>query len=151
MTLGTDTDVDQRAIATWRRTTSPAWLPRSRAQLGDDTAAALSAFRPPARWRAVDIRPTVDGHFTMTVHYRQGYPTTVLLSDRDAVGEVSRLVNDHVRLTHATPADRRRLAREWRGARFTVTITGTDPRARVEPAPSTPRGPRGAFPRKRAA
>lgn len=153
MSIGNEDEVQAAAIRRWRRTLSPAWIPRSRAQLGDDTAAALSQFHHPRTWSRIEIEPAAGGHFTMTVFYRgNAYPASVLISDWSAVQDISYLVNDNTRLSMATSYDRRRLRDAWKGARFRVTITGTDPKSQTVPqiGPRRP-GQRRAVPRRRAA
>jgi len=91
----------------------------------------------------------------MTVQPKVGYARSTLLADADAVSEVSRLLNASSRAAMASsPAERRRLEREWRTARgrplsITVAITGSPPKRRGGPEPEPPTQPKGGAPMAR--
>ena len=125
---------DDRLTNRWRRgATYPGWLPRSRAVMGDDTAAILSQLPAPSQWRSVKIRPrrNADG-FTMRVELKRGLPArTVILPSRENVTEVTELLNGAARGQIGNAADRARLKRYWRTGRgnpykIAVDVIGTD-------------------------
>jgi len=154
--VGMGTTADAKALAQWRRTSAPAWIPRSRAAMGDDIAASLSRIGiPPKRWKSVVIESNRDGTYTMIVTPRVGYPRTTILADADAVSEVGRLVNASSRADMAaSPAERRRMEREWRTARgapvhMTMTVQGYRGPGSAPPAPPTEPAPRGGAPMAR--
>lgn len=63
----------------WREASAPGWLP-NRQRMGDATAIALSALRPPRDWKAVHFTPAPAGQsWSMTVDYVRGHPQTILL------------------------------------------------------------------------
>jgi hypothetical protein len=72
------TTESRSALADWRDTGRPGWIPESRAALSDDAAAALSQLPSPDRWG--DVHVTAKGGdepWTMTVDVKGGYPVTV--------------------------------------------------------------------------
>ncbi len=119
LSIGMGTTEDTRFLSEWRRSAAPEWLPRSRAVMGDDTAAILSQIGfHPRNWRHVEVRqePGTD-LWRMTVTPKVGYPRTVLLPDRESVGEVGRLLNANSRREMSqNPAEQSRMDREWNDA-----------------------------------
>jgi hypothetical protein len=91
--------------------------------MGTDTAAILSQIpRGPSQWSRVTIgRADADGHYPLTVKPRRGYATTVLLTDGEMVSEVARFLRSPLSAA-TTPAEKRRLERAFRNARFHVAI-----------------------------
>jgi hypothetical protein len=92
----------------------PAWIPKASDQMGTDVAAILSQIDiPPSRWRNVEIAFLPGGGAVVTVTPKRGYDRTVLLPDRGAVSELGRLLRHPVAMA-TTPAERKRLEKEWR-------------------------------------
>lgn len=124
MSAGQDTDQDRSVVRRWRRTLSAQWLPRSRAQLADSTAAALSQLHHPRTWRDVTVARVAGGRYMLTVRYRRGYPQSVLIGSYSELQDIARLFNVHTRIGHASKSDRTRLKREWRNVHFDVEMPG---------------------------
>lgn len=126
---GLDTSDDKAALDRWRRGRSaPSWIPKSRAAMGDETAAALSRIDlPPERWESVRFTyDAADGRFLMTVSPRgRGPDRTTYLPNHEAVGDVARFIRDPVP-AGATRGQRKKLEARWSRVRVTVNATGTD-------------------------
>jgi hypothetical protein len=106
----------------------PPWLPKSETQLGTDVAAILSQIDiPPARWKAVNFAfLSADGGVVVTITPKRGYNRVVILPDATAVQEFGRLLRSPIAMA-TTPAEARRLQREWarrRGDGIDVTTEG---------------------------
>lgn len=135
--IGTATDIEQRQLETWRRNRAPAWLPKSQAVMGNDTAALLSTIGlQPQNWKNLTVRPAGNGRFIMTVESKRSTRVAkILLPDRTAVVEVRDLFNAQARAAAApTAAERKRLEKYWTDRQgnpisFPVDIQGTDTRA----------------------
>ena len=126
---GLDTADDKAALDRWRRSRkAPAWIPKSRAVMGDETAAALSAIDlRPERWGEVRFTyDAADGRFLMTVSPKgRGPDRTAYLPNHEAVGDVARLIREPS-LAGTTPAQRKRLESQWGRVRIGVNVQGTD-------------------------
>ena len=127
------TDSDVKALRKWRRNSAPAWLPRSDAVMGDDTAAILAGIGiKPKNWRDVIIeRVAGTGTFQVTVVPRRGYARTVLLPDEQAVRELGELLNQYSRPGMAnSKKELDRLNREWLNAKgqppkMNISVSGS--------------------------
>jgi hypothetical protein len=126
---GLDTADDKAALDKWRRSRrAPSWIPKSRAVMGDETAAALSAIDlDPKRWESVTFTySAADGRFLMTVSPKgRGPDRYAYLPNHEAVGDVARLIREPS-LAGTTPAQRKRLESQWSKVRIGVNVQGTD-------------------------
>lgn len=81
---GYGTDADRRALALWRATLAPGWLP-SPLWMSDDTAAALSRLRAgPQQWRRIDLYPHDGDPWELVVQFRRGYAQTIEIPNESA-------------------------------------------------------------------
>jgi hypothetical protein len=116
--IGFATDADRKSIDRWRRRNSPDWIPKSKAIIGDDTAAALSRIDlSPRYWKDVTVTANPDGTLTMRVTSKRGGRDRVTtLPDQDAMSEVGRLLNESSRIAMTPPKQRKKLEKAWRNA-----------------------------------
>ena len=131
--LGLDTSADKAVLDRWRRSSAPAWIPKNRAAIGDDTAAVLSQIDvPPEKWKETRFVVLTDGRVQMIVTPIRGYDRVVFLQDRDSMIDVIRLVRDPVS-KGGSKTDKKRLERQWKNAHIRVNASGSDRRRRAAP------------------
>ena len=137
---GLDTSEDKADLDRWRRSRrAPDWIPRSRAVMGDETAAALSQIDlPPSRWRDVSFElDPASGRFKMTVTPKgRGPDRVVYLQNREALHDVASLIRNPVP-EGTTKAQRKKLEGQWQNIQIRVNATGTD----VKKPPPSPEEP----------
>ena len=122
--VATKQDVETLRAA---REKAPSWIPKDRALLSDDTAAALSQIgSAPRNWKTVVVTPLPDrSGFLMTVTTKRGATWVTVLPDRNALSEVGSLLRTHY-LDFADPRERAELKKAW------STASGGELNIRVE-------------------
>ena len=136
---GLDTDEDKASLDRWRRRRAPDWIPRSRAVMGDETAAALSQIDlSPSRWRDVSFElDPASGRFKMTVSPKgRGPDRVVYLQNREALHDVTSLIRNPVP-EGTTKAQKKKLEGQWQKVHIRVNATGTDAKKKA-PSPEEP-------------
>ena len=137
---GLDTSEDKAALDKWRRSRrAPDWIPRSRAVMGDETAAALSQIDlSPSRWRDVSFElDPASGRFKMTVSPKgRGPDRVVYLQNREALHDVTSLIRNPVP-EGTTKAQKKKLEGQWQKVHIRVNATGTDAKKKP-PSPEEP-------------
>lgn len=110
---GTASRPEELSLKEWRKV-APAWIPRDRAVMSDDTASSLSQLgTAPRNWKSVQIIPDESrkGYY-MIVTTKRGAVRVTHLSDRDALSEVGKAMKGSV-LDYSDPDEAKRLRREW--------------------------------------
>ena len=111
---GNVTAQDKKELKVWRKGRNyPTWLPRSNSVMQDDTAAALYLLgTAPKNWQSVVVKDNGDGTFTVLVTTKRGAKRATVLADREAVGELARLIRNPVEKGR-TKLEKRDLENAW--------------------------------------